>query len=571
MQQAQPRKPLSREFALTTERLGPLPLVNHFIRRLGLLELLDHYVPTTDRRCAVRHAAALGVLLRSIVVEREPIYREVETVHGFAPAMYGLAAEELRHLSDDRLSRALDRLYDADRGGLLTAIVLAVGKRFAVKFEELHNDSTSIRFCGQYRQQPETVRGRRPARIVFGYSKDRRPDLKQLLFILTTAADGAVPVQFRVADGNTSDSITHIETWNTLKAVAGRADFLYVADSKLCSHGNLDAIHRAGGRFVTVLPRSRQEDRQFRKRIQSTTPPWQQVWNRPDPRGRDGPRDQWYLYCDPIGSMEAWPIVWVWSTLLTARQRASRQRRIEAALEALTLLRNRIVSPRARIRGASRIDLEVEKILEHYHVRRYMKVSRTVRAEHDFKQTRRGRPGPDTSYRRITHRRYDLEWTIDAAAVAYDEKSDGVYPLITNDRTLTPQQVLEAHKGQPSIEKRFEQLKTVHEIAPVFLKNPSRIEAFFTVYFLALLIQALIERELRLAMKRERMKSLPLYPEERSCARPTTEQLLRLFSHAERHVLSRAGHTVQSFEPEFTPLQRQVLDLLGVPANAFRA
>ena len=125
----------------------------------------------------------------------------------------------------------------------------------------------------------------------------------------------------------------------------------------------------------------------------------------------------------------------------------------------LTALRDRIVSPRARIRGASRIDLEVEKILEHYHVRRYVKVSRTVRAEHDFKQTRRGRPGPDTAYRRITHRRYDLEWTIDAVAVAYDEKSDGMYPLITNDRTLTAQQVLEAHKGQPRLEKRFEQLK----------------------------------------------------------------------------------------------------------------
>ena len=75
---------------------------------------------------------------------------------------------------------------------------------------------------------------------------------------------------------NTNDSITHIETWNTLKAVAGRSDFLYVADSKLCSHENLDTIARAGGRFVTVLPRSRQEDRQFRKRIQ-TTPPWELV------------------------------------------------------------------------------------------------------------------------------------------------------------------------------------------------------------------------------------------------------------------------------------------------------
>jgi len=161
-------------------------------------------------------------------------------------------------------------------------------------------------------------------------------------------------VQFRIADGNTNDSITHIETWNTLKSVAGRPDFLYVADSKLCSHENLDTIARAGGRFVTVLPRSRQEDRQFRKRIQTTTPPWELIWDRPDSRGRDGPRDQWYLYRDPIGSMEAWPIVWVWSKHLTGHQRASRRRRIDAALEALSSLRGRIVSPRARIRGASR-------------------------------------------------------------------------------------------------------------------------------------------------------------------------------------------------------------------------
>ena len=148
--------------------------------------------------------------------------------------------------------------------------------------------------------------------------------------------------------------------------------------------------------------------------------------------------------------------------------------------------------------------------------------------------------------------------------------SDGVYPLITNDRTRTPLQVLEAHKGQPRLDKRFEQLKIVHEIAPLFLKDPARSEAFFTVYFLALLIQALIERELRQTMKRERLKALPLYPEERRCAHPTTEQVLRLFSHAERQVLSRVGRVVQRFDAEFTPLQHQVLELLGLPASAFR-
>lgn len=130
--------------------------------------------------------------------------------------------------------------------------------------------------------------------------------------------------------------------------------------------------------------------------------------------------------------------------------------------------------------------------------------------------------------------------------------------------------MLEAHKGQPKIEKRFEQLKTVHEIAPVCLKSEARIEALFTLYFLALLVQALIDRELRLAMKRENIEELPLYREQRQCKHPTTEQILRLFSLAERHTLLSEGHAVQVFYPELTELQRQVLTLLGVQNHAFR-
>jgi transposase len=564
----------SADFSLQTERLGPLPLVNHFIDRMGLSELLEKYVPTTDPRSRVSNARALGVLLRSIVVEREPIYRAQETVHGFATGLFGVAGgnPKLKNLSADRLGRALDHLFEADRAALLTEVVLAVAKRFAVQLKEFHNDSTSIAFCGQSRHQSPSGRsGKQAPAITYGYSKDHRPDLKQLLFILTTDADGGVPVQFRTADGNTNDSITHMETWTTLKAVAGRADFLYVADSKLCSHDNLSFIDRAGGRFVTVLPRSRREDKLFRKGLQTDTAPWELVWDHPSVRHPDGPRDTWSVYPDPIGSAEGFAIIWVWSTLLTLRQQARRHRNIATAIEALTALRRPILGPRSRVRGGPRIDLEVELILEKNHARRYLKVKRIPRPEHTFKQTHRGRPGPDTEYRRVTRRRYDLEWLIDQAAIDYDKKSDGMYPLICNDRNLAPAQVLEAHKRQPTIEKRFEQIKTVHEIAPVFLKNTMRIEAFFTLYFLALLIHALIERELRLAMKRERIKELPIYPEQRFCKRPTTEQILRLFSLAERHTLLRDDQPVQSFPPQLTELQRQTLDLLGVPERAFLA
>jgi hypothetical protein len=124
-----------------------------------------------------------------------------------------------------------------------------------------------------------------------------------------------------------------------------------------------------------------------------------------------------------------------------------------------------------------------------------------------------------------------------------------MYALLTNDAKLSAARVLAAHKGQPRIEKRFEQLETVHEIAPVFLKNEARIEALFTLYFLALLVQGLIERQLRVAMHAAGIEALPLYPEARVCRRPTTEQILRLFSPCERITISAGGEVVRVVAP----------------------
>lgn len=275
---------------LRIQRLGPLPILNHFLRRLNLDAALADFIPSQDRDTGLPYAKALGVLLRSIIVEREPIYRQQEVVETFAPGAFGVEPEEVEHLSDDRIGRALDRLFDADRAGLLTRVVAGMGKSFEVRFNELHNDSTSIRLTGQYREAAgRSLRGRRAPWVTYGYSKDHRPDLKQLLFILTTSADGGVPVQFRCEDGNRSDVDTHIETWEALRQVAGKPDFLYVADSKLCVTETLDYINDRKGRFVTVLPRSRGEDAHFRKWIQTNDPQWESVWDRPNPRRPGSP------------------------------------------------------------------------------------------------------------------------------------------------------------------------------------------------------------------------------------------------------------------------------------------
>jgi transposase len=72
---------------------------------------------------------------------------------------------------------------------------------------------------GQYRQASgRSIRGQRASWVTYGHSKDHRPDLKQLLFILTTTRDGGVPVQFRCEDGNTN--VTSLWTGSDARGVA---------------------------------------------------------------------------------------------------------------------------------------------------------------------------------------------------------------------------------------------------------------------------------------------------------------------------------------------------------------
>jgi transposase len=559
------------DLAVRVERLGPLPLINHVMRRLGLDELLTDAVPTTDRRQRVQHSRALGVLLRSVLVEREPIYRQQETVATFAPEALGLDGADVAHLGDDVIGRALDRLFDADRGTLLTRVVVAAVEGFGLSLDELHDDSTSIKVTGQYRgARGRRVRGKRAPFITHGFSKDHRPDLKQLLLILTTTSDGGIPVQFRCCDGNTSDVVTHEATWDSLCQVTGRPDFLYVADCKLCNEDAMNHIDRRRGRFLTVMPRARLEDREFREWIQRHEPPWEIVRDEENPRRKDGPRDRWRAFKYHLPSKEGWPVIWLWSALSALQQEQSRRERLAKAEEQLGDLQAQLSGSKARRRSHEDVENRVATILAGQQVGRWLEVKVHGTEQHRYKQSTAGRPGRDTCYVRRTKRGWRLDWQVDENMIAYDRKSDGMYPLLTNDRSLALQEAFAAHRRQPAIEKRFEQIKTVFELAPIFLKNEARIEALFCLYFLALLVQALVERELRHGMKRAGVAELPIYPEERQSHRPTAEQIFRLFSLQARSVLVVAGKDVRVVHPELTDLQRQILHLMDVPTSAYR-
>ena len=143
--------------------------------------------------------------------------------------------------------------------------------------------------------------------------------------------------------------------------------------------------------------------------------------------------------------------------------------------------------------------------------------------------------------------------------------------MITNDRTLTEREMLLAYKGQPLIEKRFAQLKTDFAVAPVYLKEVSRIQALLCMYFFVLLVESLLERELRQAMVRTKVESLQLYPEGRACRYPTVRRLIEVFEDVQRHRLTVGAEPAVMFTTKLSPLQKKVLRLLGLPQSAYDA
>jgi transposase len=351
-------------------------------------------------------------------------------------------------------------------------------------------------------------------------------------------------------------------TWEMLCKLIGRPDFLYVADCKLASTENMAYVHGHGGRFLTVLPRTRTEDRLFREALAGGRVRWRWVHDKYDDQGKLV--DRYRVSEPPETSAEGYRLVWYHSSRKAELDALARARQLERTLEDLSELRQKLTSPRTRYRQRAKVTEAVEAILQARGTTKWIVVEIDEREQEIFHQERPGRPSKQTKYRREVSTRFELRYALDHAALAAEVISDGVFPLITNDQELSEQAMLLAYKGQPVIEKRFEQLKTEFEVAPVFLKNVSRIQGLLCLYFLVLLVQALLERELRRAMAQRQVESLPLYPEGRACRCPTTPRLIELFENIQRHHLVVGKRPPVVFTTKLSRLQRRILRLLGM-------
>jgi transposase len=533
----------AQSLSLCKQLQGALPLVHQFLQRLELPQLLATYIQPP------RYVQALDLLLKSVLLRPAALYR----IQAWAQTYDG-AFRPAAPMGDDALGRALDRLFEADRASLLTALVVQAVRTFGVQTTQIHNDSTSVKFCGAYAHQAANA-----LQLRRGFSKDHRPDLKQLIYSLCVSADGAIPVHFKAYPGNRTDDTTHLETWRCLGQLFGRTDFLYVADSKLCVSDTLLQLDQEHGRFITLLPRSRHEVSQFAQQAADCQVRWEPLWARPAAR-RGQRREQFECALGVYQMQEGFRIHWYRSSEKRQRDAQDRQALVQRALQRLAQLNER------RGRGPKTepaIRRAAENLLAKYHVAPYVQFDIELQPQIQFVQTTRGKPSAQSTYRRVVKTLPVVSARQNPDALARAQATDGTFPLVTNTK-LSALEVLKKYKYQPHLEKRHCLAKSTLEVAPVFLKNNARIEALTMIYFIAQLVAALIERTLRHNMAGRGLKALALLPEERDSKTPTLAQLQDTFAPCAKYKLYEKDQLVRIFAEPLTDVQRTVLQLLDI-------
>ena len=159
---------------------------------------------------------------------------------------------------------------------------------------------------------------------------------------------------------------------------------------------------------------------------------------------------------------------------------------------------------------------------------------------------------------------------MDASKLRDVSKSDGVFPLISNDHALSALDLFTAYRSkQPIVEQRHDLLKNILDVTPAYLKNIGRLESLLFLEFIALMVHALIERQMRQQMGNDGIEALPIYHEERSCKAPSTTRLFDLFLPIQCHCLKSGNVRVQEFPPELSDLQKTMIRLVGVGPGAY--
>jgi transposase len=548
----------NEEVRLST--VGFLPIVSAYAGKIGLVEEIDRLV---NCRMEVSPGRVVLALILDALWGRSPLFRVEEF---FADKdVESLLGEDIpvSKLNDDTLGRVLDRLAAVGTNRVLGAIAVRVVRLFALDLSHVHHDTTSQSVHGDYLLREEDASP--PFLITNGFSKQHRPDLKQLVHSLL-CVDHGIPIYSRLLDGNQSDKNINrnlipemVQRMRTL----GRERFIYVADSALVTRENLRLIDDwdNGFLFVSRLPMTYGECRAaIEQAVEADA--WEEIGMISEEPETAHRKPASYRCFETVVTLHG--ITYRALVVHSDAHDRRRQKKVDKEIAKEQQEIAKLIKSVEKIEYACFPDAEaaIARIPSHaYH-------QLTVRIE-PRPSYHKGRPKADGT-RKLKEMRYGLKISaeLDQQAVEELRQEAGCFVLISNtlpegSDSVSSRDLLTIYKDQHMVESNFAFLKDPVFVNALFLKSPSRIEALGLVLVLALLIWRLLERTMRMNLRAT--ESTITGWERRQTSRPTTLMLTSKFAGASLAIWSNR----KRLGKPMTSIQLRYLEILDLTADIF--
>jgi transposase len=490
-------------------QLGALPVLYALLETLNVRDIINRHCPT---RAKVDHGAVALVLILNRLMFPLPLYHIADWVA--QTVLAGVLGIPAAKFNDDRLERTLDALAPH-----LEAIWLEVAstalQKADIDLSVVFYDLTAFVVHGRYADSDF---------IDHGFAHNTPSNKRKFKLALDTAADGNLPWLYRLWSGRMADQATVQENMTQLARclqAQGQApeQTLVVGDRAMLNSEIVMAYQKTGLRFLGGL-RGRKDllnvwtDEQFEA---------YPIVSGPDPH-------YWGRGCQVTFKHEGRTVTHKGLVVLAGplrdEWRQNRQQQLQALQEELARVRSDIGQP--RLRSIKAVQRRVNSKLRTSNVGKFIQVN-------VYKSPAGG----------VT-----LHWQLDTEALALKERLDGRYLLVTNDNSLSHQQMFQLYRDKDGGEKRFLISKQDLKVSPIYLHQDQRIAAMLLLNMLALLAYSLLERQMR-------QQGLSL----------TTRQLIRKLEQLSLiETRCQDGSRLYRLTPISSECQ-QLLDLVAVALN----
>jgi len=524
---------------LSISRLDHYGVVAGVIKDLKLIDKIDNILGTHNQSEITPGEAIAGMILNGLGFVDRPLYLTPQFFENKPLEILFRPNVKAEHFNSFKLGRTLDMAHAYGCEALFSDLATSVCRQEKVDCAFGCEDTTSFAVTGECLPDEDIE----AITITHGYSKDHRPDLKQVVLEMMTSQDGGIPILMKCWDGNSDDNSvfqyrakTLIEAWKDVELPR-----YLIMDSKGYSKKN--AVNLESLKFVTRIP-------------ETNTPAKVAIKNALI-------QDSWAV-CDEgrkytCLEIEHYQIKQRWIIVFSEAALNRSEKTVEKAS-----IKEKIKIDKALYHlQAERFKTEIEArtTLEKLHKTWKYYQSETVEIVEHKKFSGKGRPAKSTPFEIQYQIKCSVKKDLEQIKQIVQEKACFIVGSNIPQSELSNIQVLQAYQQQDHVEKGFGFLKSSLCFASAFfLEKPSRIEGLIMVMTLSLLVYTTAQRRLRKALAQVD-ETIPNQLKQPS-KRPTMRWVFQILEGI-NYVIIKEGQQVRAIVEGLNGLRRKILSFLG--------